>query len=143
MNEIRPPSAVLTPLDEDFAAAVIAGLSRAQKSLPCRYFYDARGSELFEEITELAEYYPTRTELAILRAHVAELAQRVPPGSVLVEFGSGSSRKTEVLLDAMPGLAAYVAIDVSDSALEGARAAGGALSPPARHHPRGRFPHAA
>ena len=121
MNEIRSPSAVLTPLDEDFAAAVIAGLSQTQKSLPCRYFYDARGSELFEEITELAEYYPTRTELAILRAHVAELAQRVPPGSVLVEFGSGSSRKTEVLLDAMPGLAAYVAIDVSDSALEGAR----------------------
>ena len=122
MNEIRPPSAVLTPLDEDFAAAVIAGLSQAQKSLPCRYFYDARGSELFEEITELAEYYPTRTELAILRAHAGELAQRVAPGSVLVEFGSGSSRKTEVLLDAMPGLAAYVAIDVSDSALEGARA---------------------
>ena len=121
MNEIRPPSAVLTPLDEDFAAAVIAGLSQAQKSLPCRYFYDARGSELFEEITELAEYYPTRTELAILRAHAGELAQRVAPGSVLVEFGSGSSRKTEVLLDAMPGLAAYVAIDVSVSALEGAR----------------------
>jgi len=122
MNEIQPPSAVLTPLDEDFAAAVIAGLSQAQKSLPCRYFYDARGSELFEEITELAEYYPTRTELAILRAHAGELAQRVAPGSVLVEFGSGSSRKTEVLLDAMPGLAAYVAIDVSVSALEGARA---------------------
>ena len=121
MNDIQPPLAAVIPLDEEFAAAVIAGLSQAQKSLPCRYFYDARGSELFEEITELAEYYPTRTELAILRAHAAELAQRVAPGSVLVEFGSGSSRKTEVLLDAMPGLAAYVAIDVSESALEGAR----------------------
>ncbi len=122
MNEVQSPPAAMTPLDEEFAAAVIAGLSRPQKSLPCRYFYDARGSELFEEITELDEYYPTRTELAILRAHVGELAQRVAPGSVLVEFGSGSSRKTEVLLDAMPDLAAYVAIDVSDSALEGARA---------------------
>jgi dimethylhistidine N-methyltransferase len=121
MNEVQPPQSALAPLDEEFAAAVIEGLSQAQKSLPCRYFYDARGSELFEEITDLDEYYPTRTELAILREHAGELARRVAPGGVLVEFGSGSSRKTEILLDAMPDLAAYVAIDVSESALEGAR----------------------
>ena len=122
MNEFLSPPKDLAPLDDEFAAAVVAGLSQSAKSLPCRYFYDARGSELFEEITDLDEYYPTRTELAILRAHAGELARRVAPGSVLVEFGSGSSRKTEILLDAMPDLAAYVAIDVSESALEGARA---------------------
>ncbi len=121
MNGRRSLRAELAPLDEEFAAEVLAGLSREPKSLPCRYFYDARGSELFEEITELAEYYPTRAELAILRDHAGEIAARVAPGAVLVEFGSGSSRKTEILLDAMPGLAAYVAIDVSACALEGAR----------------------
>ena len=121
MNEVQPPQSALAPLDEEFAAAVIEGLSQAHKSLPCRYFYDARGSALFEEITDLDEYYPTRTELAILREHAGELARRAAPGGVLVEFGSGSSRKTEILLDAMPELAAYVAIDVSESALEGAR----------------------
>ncbi len=117
-QSLRTESATI---DEEFAAAVLAGLSAAPKRLPCRYFYDARGSELFEEITELEEYYPTRTELAILREHAGELAERAPPGAVLVEFGSGSSRKTEVLLDAMPNLGAYVAIDVSASALGGAR----------------------
>ena len=121
MNGRRSLRAELAPLDEEFGAEVLAGLSREPKSLPCRYFYDARGSELFEEITELAEYYPTRAELAILRDHAGEIAARVAPGAVLVEFGSGSSRKTEILLDAMPGLAAYVAIDVSACALEGAR----------------------
>ena len=84
--------------DDDFAAAVLDGLSRPQKTLPCRFFYDARGSELFEEITRLPEYYPTRTEAAILEAHAAEMAEGVPDGGVLVEFGSGSSLKTEILL---------------------------------------------
>ncbi|MCI0598310.1 MAG: L-histidine N(alpha)-methyltransferase [Beijerinckiaceae bacterium] len=105
----------------EFATSVIEGLTRQRKSLSCRYFYDARGSELFEAITRLPEYYPTRTEVAILFAHAAEIARGVPNGSVLVEFGSGSSRKTEILLTALPGLRAYVPIDVSESALEGAR----------------------
>lgn len=103
--------------DDDFARAVIAGLSQRQKSLPCRFFYDARGSILFEEITELPEYYPTRTEAAILAAHAGDLAGGFAPGGVIVEFGSGSSRKTEILLAKTPELAAYVAIDVSSSAL--------------------------
>ena len=105
-------------LDFAFAAAVIDGLSRERKTLPCRYFYDARGSELFEEITQLPEYYPTRTEIEILRRHASEMVKAVGNGAVLVEFGSGSSRKTEILLETLPVLTAYMPIDVSESALD-------------------------
>jgi len=105
-----------------FQQAVLSGLSQPQKTLPCQYFYDARGSELFEQITELDEYYPTRTEAKILKAHASEIAVGVEPGSWMIEFGSGSSTKTQVLLDAMPQLGGYLAIDVSWSALEAARA---------------------
>jgi dimethylhistidine N-methyltransferase len=112
---------VIAGSDREFAASVIEGLSMPRKSLPCRFFYDARGSELFEEITRLPEYYPTRTEIAILDAHAAEIASRVDDGAVLVEFGSGSSRKTEILLGCLPRLRAYVPIDVSESALEEAK----------------------
>lgn len=105
---------------DEFASAVLDGLSRQHKTLPCRFFYDARGSALFEEITRLPEYYPTRTEAAILQAHAAEIAHGVPDGGALVEFGSGSSLKTEILLRQLPQLGAYVSIDVSASALEDA-----------------------
>ena len=108
--------------DPAFAADVIAGLSKAAKTLPCRWLYDARGSELFEAITELPEYYPTRTETSILAARAAEIAAATAPGSVLVEFGSGSSRKTEIVIAALDRPAAYVPIDVSQSALDDARA---------------------
>jgi dimethylhistidine N-methyltransferase len=112
----------LLPADEnDFADAVLDGLSKPSKTLPCRFFYDARGSELFEEITRLPEYYPTRTEAAIFEAH-AEIVDGVPDGGVLVEFGSGSSVKTEILLRQLSRLGAYVSIDVSDSALKDATA---------------------
>lgn len=104
-----------------FERDLVAGLEAGHKSLPCRYLYDARGSELFEDITRLPEYYPTRVETAILRSCAHDIAARTPPGSILVEFGSGSSTKTEILLSHMRGLAAYVAIDVSPSALEDAR----------------------
>jgi L-histidine Nalpha-methyltransferase len=103
--------------EDEFALAVIEGLSRPQKTLPCRFFYDARGSELFEEITHLPEYYPTRTETAILEAHAGEMVDAIPRGGALVEFGSGSSLKTEILLKQLPQLGAYVSIDVSASAL--------------------------
>jgi dimethylhistidine N-methyltransferase len=112
----RPPGLAAAE-EDDFAAAVIDGLSRPHKTLPCRFFYDARGSRLFEEITQLPEYYPTRAEAAILEAHAAEMASAVPAGSVLVEFGSGSSLKTEILLRQLPQLGAYVCVDVSESAL--------------------------
>jgi dimethylhistidine N-methyltransferase len=107
-------------LDDEFSAAVLDGLSRPQKTLPCRFFYDARGSELFEEITRLPEYYPTRTETAILEANAAEMADGVGEASVLVELGSGSSLKTEILLAQLPRSCAYVPIDVSRAALDGA-----------------------
>ena len=111
------------PADNDeFAAVVFDGLSRPHKSLPCRFFYDARGSELFEEITRLPEYYPTRTEAEILEQHAEEIAAAIPQGAVLIEFGSGSSTKTETLLRQLPHLRAYVMVDVSTAALNDAAA---------------------
>ncbi len=106
---------------DDFARAVEDGLSRNQKELPCRFLYDAHGSQLFEDITALEEYYPTRTEAGILRECSGTIAARTPAGAMLVEFGSGSSVKTEILLSALDRLAVYVAIDVSRSALDEAR----------------------
>ncbi len=105
--------------DPEFADAVTQGLGRADKSLPCRYFYDEIGSELFEDITRTRDYYPTRTEATILRRYGSELATG-SDGAVLVEFGSGSSLKTELLLAHMPRLRGYVPLDVSPSALAGA-----------------------
>src|SRR5262245_47897591 len=95
-----------------FLRDVLAGLTRQPKSLPCRYFYDARGSALFEAITELPEYYPTQTETALLEAHAGAMAALAGPGCCLIEFGSGSSRKTDILIQALPALAAYVPIDI-------------------------------
>ncbi len=107
---------------EGFAAAARQGLAATQKTLPCQYLYDDHGSMLFERITQLPEYYPTRTETAILESCVSAIVAGTPAGSVLVEFGSGSSRKTEILLGALDKLAAYVPVDVSPSALEDAQA---------------------
>jgi len=106
---------------DEFAEAVLKGLSAPRKRLPCQYFYDAIGSELFEEITRLEEYYPTRVETQILRAHAPSMAQPTGRNAVLVEFGSGSSRKTELVLAALAEPRAYVPIDVSPSALADAR----------------------
>ncbi len=112
----------LSDLEDEFAFSVVEGLSKARKSLPCRYFYDARGSELFEEITRLPEYYPTRTEAGILATHAAEIVEGIGERGLLVEFGSGSSLKTEILLDRIAARVAYVPIDVSDAALADAKA---------------------
>lgn len=109
------------PQDDDFARLVTEGLSRPRKSLPCRFFYDAAGSALFEDITRQPEYYPTRTELSILKAHAARMLESDQPEEVLVEFGSGSSIKTEVLLREGRALRTYVPIDISRTALEEAR----------------------
>jgi dimethylhistidine N-methyltransferase len=102
---------------------VIEGLSKPTKSLPPKYFYDDEGSRLFEAITETPEYYPTRTELALLREAAPEIAAHISDGAVLVEFGSGASLKTRLLLDAAPQTAVYVPIDISPDALEQAAAA--------------------
>jgi dimethylhistidine N-methyltransferase len=103
-----------------FRDDVKAGLRQPQKSISPKYFYDAEGSRLFEAICELAEYYPTRTEIGLLRGAAAEIAAAVPSGAALVEFGSGASVKTRILLDAAPQLAAYVPVDISPDALAGA-----------------------
>ena len=104
----------------DFEHDVVAGLSLTQKSLSPKYFYDAEGSRLFEAICDLAEYYPTRTEIGLLRGAAAEIAAAIPTGAALVEFGSGASVKTRILLDAAPQLGAYVPIDISHDALDDA-----------------------
>ncbi len=99
--------------DPVFLADVRAGLSKPQKTLSPKYFYDAAGSELFEQITALPEYYPTRTEVGILDARGDEIAAYLPKQAALVEFGSGSTAKLRRLLNHLPDLAAYVPVDVS------------------------------
>ena len=118
-----------------FADAALRGLGETPKTLPCQYLYDAQGSVLFEQITDIPEYYPTRTEIGILTDCVDEIVAKTPSGSVLIEFGSGSSRKTEILLDAFDKLAAYVPIDVSASALVDAKARLATRFPALRVHP--------
>ena len=108
---------------EAFRTDVIAGLEAVRKTLPAKWFYDARGSDLFEAICDLVEYYPTRQESALLRRIAPEIAARIPAGADLVEFGSGASVKTRCLLDASPSLARYTPIDISESALSAAAAA--------------------
>ncbi|MFE5941222.1 L-histidine N(alpha)-methyltransferase [Streptomyces sp. NPDC056480] len=104
----------------DLRADVLHGLNRSPKELPPKWFYDARGSELFEEITRLPEYYPTRAEREILKQRAPEIAAATG-ARTLVELGSGSSEKTRFLIDALlPGLDGYVPVDVSESALTGA-----------------------
>jgi len=111
--ESRPTSL----LRAEFADAVLSGFARKPRSLPCRFFYDARGSALFEEITQLEEYYPTRVETALLEAYGAEIAERMGDARVLVEFGSGSSRKTSLLLSALACISVYVPIDLAGESL--------------------------
>lgn len=102
--------------DAALASDVTQGLTRFPKTLPPKWFYDARGSELFEQITELSVYYPTRTEAHILRESAPEIA-RLTEARTLVELGSGSSYKTRLLLSALGPPLTYVPVDVSESAL--------------------------
>jgi len=103
--------------DSPFLHDVVAGLTARPKQLPPKYFYDEAGARLFEEITALPEYYPTRCELAILRERSADIARFFPEGSALIEFGSGSSRKVRIVLEAAPTIAAYVPVDISSEML--------------------------
>ncbi|WP_330172492.1 L-histidine N(alpha)-methyltransferase [Streptomyces sp. NBC_01498] len=115
MTRTLPEDATGAALRDD----VRHGLTRTPKSLPPKWFYDARGSELFEQITTLDEYYPTRAEREILLARAPGIAAATG-ARTLVELGSGSSEKTRYLLDALPLLRSYVPVDVSESALTGA-----------------------
>jgi dimethylhistidine N-methyltransferase len=106
------------PSTESMLEEVLSGLRRPNKSIPSKLLYDARGSELFEEICELDEYYLTRTELAIMEEHAPEMAERLGPECLLIEYGSGSGLKTEYLLDHLEEPCGYVPIDISRHALE-------------------------
>jgi dimethylhistidine N-methyltransferase len=101
-----------------FEADVLEGMRSIPKQVPAKYFYDAAGSHLFERITELPEYYPTRCEMKTLREHAADIAKLIPQSAALVEFGSGSSKKARILLRAAPKLAAYVPVDICGEMIE-------------------------
>lgn len=107
----------LHPTPDDISGDILAGLSSTPKRLPSKYFYDKRGSELFEEITRQPEYYLTRVELQLLEDSAQEIAEAVGPRAHVVEYGSGSGRKTRLLLDALEDPVAYTPIEISRSAL--------------------------
>ncbi len=109
-------------VDTAFRADVLAGLAEPQKAVPARWFYDDAGSALFEDITQLAEYYPTRAETEILSTRSAEIAELIGPGRAVVEFGSGSSVKTPLLLSAIRP-SAYVPLDIAGDFLRASAAA--------------------
>ena len=115
MDDVFEP--IRRPVDRQFLNDVLAGLSASQKTLPCQYLYDEAGSRLFEQITELPEYYPTRTEIEILNAHIGEIAEALGNDILLVEYGAGASTKTRILLDHLAAPAGYVPIDVSEDFL--------------------------
>jgi dimethylhistidine N-methyltransferase len=110
----------LAPVEESFREVALAGLSRPDKAIPCRFLYDNRGSELFDEICELSEYYITRTEIAILEARAGEIAALAGPRCQLIEFGSGAGHKVRILLAALADPRAYIPIDISPEFLRGA-----------------------
>ena len=134
----------LDPQTKAFRDDVIAGLSSYIPSVPARWLYDHRGSELFDAITRLPSYYPTRTETSLLQSVMPEIAARIPKGSAVVEFGAGSATKTPILLEAIAPLV-YVPVDISGEYLNGSAAAlhlgwppGALMAPVKRYlaHPR-------
>lgn len=110
---VRPRLHDFGPARDDFRSQVFHGLGQKRKQVPCKFFYDRRGSELFDQICQLPEYYPTRTELGIMTRHSAEMADMLGPQCRIVEYGSGSSTKTRLLLDHLEYPAAYVPLDIS------------------------------
>jgi dimethylhistidine N-methyltransferase len=111
-RKIAPHDAPALPTSE-FAADVLAGLTATPKRLSPKYFYDRAGSELFERITTLPEYYPTRCDIGILTEHADDIAALIPKRAALIEFGSGSSAKTRIVLGKAKSLTAYVPVDIS------------------------------
>ncbi len=105
------------PSDQRLLEEILVGLSKEQKELPCKLFYDKKGSELFDQITTLPEYYPTRTEIGIIKSNIDEIASCIGKNSLLVELGSGSSMKIRLLLGGIKEISAYVPLDISYSHL--------------------------
>jgi dimethylhistidine N-methyltransferase len=110
---LRPRLRPVNDANQAFTDDVMVGLMAEPKRLPPKYFYDQRGSRLFEEITQLPEYYPTRTETAILQANAPEVAKLIPADTAMVEFGAGSFAKARILLGAAEHVSAYVPVDIS------------------------------
>jgi dimethylhistidine N-methyltransferase len=115
LHDFEPPV-------ETFRREALDGLTHHPKLLPCKYLYDERGSRLFDRICELDEYYPTRTELAIMRDFGTEIADALGEGCLIIEYGSGSSLKTRTLLSHLKNPAGYVPLDISREHLEAAAA---------------------
>jgi len=105
------------PAQEDFRSSVLNGLSKAKKAIPSKFFYDARGSDLFDQICDLPEYYPTQTELHLLQKHSEEIAENLGPRNHIIEFGSGSSVKVSTLLNSLHTPLSYVPMDISKNHL--------------------------
>ena len=113
-SPVTKPLVDFEPDADNFREEVLAGLAqKPQKTLPCKFLYDERGSQLFDQICKLKEYYPTRTEIAIMEQNIEEIAGKIGPRALLVEYGSGSSIKTRILLNHLPRVAAYVPVDIS------------------------------
>ncbi len=108
----------LEPANGTFLAEAIAGLSSSPRTLPCKFFYDERGSDLFQKICDLPEYYVTRTELQILKTHGRDIAKHVGPGIELIGLGTGAGTKTRLLLDELEEPVAYVPVDISGEQLQ-------------------------
>jgi dimethylhistidine N-methyltransferase len=106
----------LLPAQKSFVQEILEGLSRPQKQIPAKFFYDARGCELFDAICELPEYYLTQVETTMMKRHAAEMAGRLGPGCLLIEYGSGASHKTRLLLDHLRP-PAYMPIDIAGEQL--------------------------
>jgi dimethylhistidine N-methyltransferase len=120
MNPQRIRAALLetAPAKSSFLMETIAGLSRSPRTLPCKFFYDERGAQLFQKICELPEYYITRTELQILRLHSAEMATALGEKVELIGLGTGAGTKTRILLEELHDPAVYIPIDISNEQLQ-------------------------
>ncbi|KUJ84743.1 L-histidine N(alpha)-methyltransferase [Microbulbifer flavimaris] len=118
---VQPPSSGTKTGTETFLRDVIDGLSRPQKTLPCKYLYDEAGSQLFEEICELKDYYVTRTEAGIFAHSIKEMAEAIGPGALIIEPGAGNCEKVEPLLTQLDSPAGYMPMDISPEILLSAR----------------------
>jgi len=107
----------LEPVNADFLAEVLAGLSSSPRTLPCKFFYDERGADLFQKICELPEYYITRTETELLRRYACEIAESIGPNAALIGFGTGAGIKTRMLLEHLENPIAYIPVDISKQRL--------------------------
>jgi len=120
---------------DDFPDALLGGLRSTPKNIPCKYFYDAEGSRLFEQICRLPEYYPTRTEFSLLQTHAEEITAFIGPHAEIMEFGAGAGEKIRPLLDVLHRPSAYIPVDISESYLKSVTARLSADYPSLPIHP--------